>query len=186
MASFYEFNDTVAELEGGFQKLASDPGNYNSRGELVGTNYGISAPVYEKWLGYPPSEIDMRNLSKTVAKEIFKSQYWHRLSADYINSQMVAETLVDMGINAGTGTAAKIMQRVLNEKFNLRLRVDGAIGPLSVEAINSVDPIALFQEFNAARISYYERLNNQDWLKIWKNRVQAIASKFGIDLKKKQ
>lgn len=186
MASYNDFHNTVAELEGGFQKLESDPGNFNSRGELVGTNYGISAPVYEQWLGYPPSEWDMRNLSKTIAQEIFKNQYWNRLSANYINSQMVAETLVDMGINAGTGTAGKIMQRVLNDKFDARLSVDGAIGPLSIEAINSVDPIALFQEYNIARISYYEKLNNPSWLSIWENRVQAIANKFGFELKKKQ
>lgn len=185
MASYYDFHSTVAQLEGGFQKIASDPGNYNTRNELVGTNHGVSAPVYEQWLGYPPSEADMRAMSKTDAKEIFKGQYWNRLSANYINSQAVAETLVDMGINAGVGTAAKLMQRVLNDKFNMRLRVDGAIGPLSIEAINSVDATRLFQEYNDARIKYYETRSNTEWIPIWINRVKKIANKFGVELKKK-
>ncbi len=186
MANYEDFNKTVVELEGGFQKRASDPGNFNSKKQLVGTNNGISAPVYEKWIGYPPTEIDMRSLSKTVAQEIFKKNYWHRLKASYIDSQAVAETLVDHGINAGTGTAAKIMQRVLKEKFSLDIRVDGAIGAITIEAINSVNPVLLFQEFNEARIIYYERIGNSEWLGVWKNRVKSIANKFGIEFKKKQ
>jgi lysozyme family protein len=185
MASYSNFHNTVSQLEGGFQNLASDPGNYNSRNELVGTNYGISAPVYEDWLGYVPSENDMRSLTKTIASEIFKNQYWNRLSASSIYIQPVAENFVDHGINAGTGTAAKIMQRVLNTSFGKSLTVDGAVGNLTIAAINSVSPIELFKEFSAARLEHYANIGNSSWLHIWQKRVQTLADKFGIDLKKK-
>lgn len=186
MAYFGNFNDTVAQLEGGYQKIKSDPGNYNSRKQLVGTKYGISAPVYEEWIKRVPSENDMRNITKQTANIIFKRNYWDRLKADSIQSQAVAETLVDHGINAGTGAAAKIMQRVLNARFGKNLAVDGVIGPISLRAINSVDADELFVAYNAARIDFYEKINNPNWLSIWKNRVKSIASKFGIDLKKKR
>lgn len=185
MANFYDFHSTVAELEGGFQKIPSDPGNYNSRKELVGTNYGISAPVYEKWIGYPPSEKDMKSITPTIASEIFKANYWNRLRANDINSQSVAENLVDHGINAGTGTATKIMQRVLNNSFGKNLAVDGAIGSLTIDAINSVNPLTLFQKYSEARLDYYENIGNKDWIKIWEKRVFSLAKKFGILVKKK-
>lgn len=185
MANYNDFQDTVAALEGGFQNKASDPGNFNSRGENVGTNFGISAPVYEKWIGRVPTIYDMKAITKTVAEEIFKTNYWNRLSASFIKNQSIAENLVDHGINAGVGTAAKIMQRVLNESFGKNLRIDGAIGPITLAAINNVNPVELFQKYSQARIEYYKNIGNRDWLAIWKRRVQSIANKFGIDIKKK-
>ncbi|WP_435415042.1 glycoside hydrolase family 108 protein [Polaribacter aestuariivivens] len=185
MANYYDFKETVQQLEGGFQKIPSDPGNYNSRKELVGTNHGISAPVYESWIGYPPSEIDMRAMSKTIASEIFKTNYWNKLRASEIKNQAVAENLVDHGVNAGTGAATKIMQRVLNKYFNKNLSVDGGLGPITLAAINSVNPLTLFQKYSQYRFEYYSKINNPDWAKIWDNRVFSLAKKFGIVVKKK-
>jgi lysozyme family protein len=185
MANYNNFHSTVAFLEGGFQKKESDPGNFNSKKELVGTNHGISAPVFEKWIGRVPTEIDMRSISKNTASLIFKSNYWNRLGADYIKNQAIAETLVDHGINAGVYASGKIMQQVLNDNFGMNLVVDGALGPLTIEAINSVNPLILFQEFSEARIVFYKRINNSFWEKGWLKRVQVIADKFSINLKKK-
>ncbi len=187
MASFENYKSTAQSLEGGYQKLENDRnGNYNSLDQLVGTNYGISAPIYEKWIGYPPSEQDMRNITKSLATKIFRDWYWDVIRASEIQSQAVAETLVDHGINAGPPTAVKIMQEILNRFFDKNLRVDGGAGPLTLQAINSVDPQRLFQEFSHARIADYRLKNNSNfWFSIWKNRVLTIAKKFGITLKKK-
>ncbi len=186
MANYSTFHGTVKELEGGYQDEKSDKnGNYNSRKELVGTNYGISALVYEKWIGRVPTVSDMKAITPTVASEIFKANYWNRLSASYIDSQAVAENLVDHGINAGIGTAAKIMQRVLNTRFNRNLSVDGGVGTLTIEAINSVNAFDLFQEFSLARIDYYNSIGNSFWIDGWIKRVQTISDKFGIPFKKK-
>lgn len=187
MANFEVFHGLVAELEGGYQNRKDDPGNKNSLGVFVGTKYGISAPVYEKWIGYPPTSYDMEYLSKETAREIFKTLYWDKMNASKINSQAIAETLVDHGINAGTGTSGRIMQRVLNASFGKSLLVDGIVGNNTIAAINSVNETELFKAFSNARISDYETKANKDfWLNIWKNRVYKIADKFGIDVKKKQ
>lgn len=187
MANFLQFKKTIQQLEGGYQNLKSDAGNKNSLGIFVGTNYGISAPVYEQWIGRVPTVSDMKNLTPLTAQEIFKKNYWEKLGANYIESQMVAETLVDHGINAGTGTAARIMQRVLNNEFGKNLVVDGALGTLSIEAINSTSSSKLFNSYSNARINDYKTKNNSDsWYPIWKKRVETIASKFGIILSKKK
>lgn len=186
MANFQYFQNTVAQLEGGYQNSRNDPGNKNSLGQFVGTMNGISAPVYERFIGRVPSVEDMKSITKAVAAQIFKINYWDAMKADFINSQAVAETFVDHGINAGVGTAIRIMQRVLNTKFGNNLAVDGKIGTMTLNAINKANSVELFNEFSNARIADYSTKNNAaTFYNGWVNRVNAIATKFGIVLKKK-
>ena len=61
----------VLSEEGGFQTDPADPGNWTkrgSKGELRGTNFGISA------LSFP--KLDIRGLKKNEAISIFKQNYW--------------------------------------------------------------------------------------------------------------
>jgi len=179
MANFLSFIPLIQAAEGGYQKYPNDSGNYNSRGELVGTNYGVSAKLYEKYLGYPPTEQDMRNITKQEALNIFKQYYWDKLLADQINSQAVAETFVDMAINAGDRRAVKIMQRVLNDYFNKNLQIDGIMGPKTLGAINSVDEAQLFELYNQARENYYRSLSSfADWGRSWLRRIRILKNKF--------
>ncbi|CAL2104480.1 PG_binding_3 domain-containing protein [Tenacibaculum sp. 190130A14a] len=185
MSVFEKYIDDLTFIEGGYQNRADDPGNYNSEKELVGTNHGISAPVYERWIGRVPTEANMRAITKPIALQIIKAWYWDKVQASFINSQAVAENIADHAINAGTGSAAGIVQEVLNYEFNKDLSVDGVIGPMTIDAINSVDQTKLFQKFSQYRIDYYRSINNRSWLRIWENRVKYLARKFNIDIKKK-
>lgn len=185
MASFNLYKDTALSFEGGYQKIASDPGNYNSEQQLVGTNYGISAPVAEQWFGYPPQESDMRSITPTIAAKIFETLYWNKIRATEIIDQGVAEMLVDHAINAGVATAAGIMQNMLNWEFGEDLAVDGVIGNRTLLAINTKNPVKVFQKYGLYRIQHYESIGNDQWFPIWKRRVESLAEKFGIVLKKK-
>ncbi len=184
MADFEKFKNSILEAEGGYQADPDDPGNYNSRGELVGTNHGISARFYERILGYPPSVSDMRAITKEKALQLFRQYFWEPLLADQIRSQAVAETLVDHGINAGKRTAVKLMQRVLNDYFLFDLDIDGIMGSKTLNAINSSPEKQLFDAYNQARIDYYASLGNGKWLRGWINRVNRLWNKykFGIGL----
>ena len=55
MAEFIPIHNFVIKEEGGYQDMPSDTGNYVD-GVLVGTNYGISAPVLKSYLGRTPSK----------------------------------------------------------------------------------------------------------------------------------
>ncbi|MFY7671603.1 glycoside hydrolase family 108 protein [Tenacibaculum sp. MEBiC06402] len=186
MADFYLYKETALKFEGGYQKISSDPGNYNSKGELVGTNLGISAKVYESWIGRPPTEEDMLAITKEIATSIFKTWYWDAVRASEINSQAVAENIVDHAINAGPKSIGKIVQVVLNKYFNKSLIVDGAIGHKTVVSINEVNPTKLFQRISQYRLNYYESINNNEWIDIWRNRVASLAKKFSISIEKKK
>lgn len=173
MASFQVYAPLLAQVEGGFQKLANDPGNYNSRGELAGTNYGISARFYETILGYPPREADMRAITKEQAKGIFEVYFWRANKGDLINSQGIANTIIDHEVNAGNGVL--LAQRVLNRYFGFDLAEDDAMGPNTLKAINSVPAAQFITRYNEAREQYYRDLNSP-FLSAWLNRLKKFAA----------
>jgi len=177
MANFNAFISHITAAEGGYQKIPSDPGNYNSRGELVGTNHGISAKTFERVYGYPPSKQDMLNITETEALNIFKRLYWNKIKGDYINSQAVAETFADHAINSGVGTAVKLMQYAL-QALGYNVTADGIMGNQTLNAINSADAGKLFREYNDRRRIYYSGLKNfSRWGRIWFNRIRDLERK---------
>lgn len=179
-ATFHAFYPLLSEMEGAFQKIASDPGNYNSLGQLVGTKYGISAKFYEQnVLGYAPTEQDMRNITKGEAKSIYKDFFWNVNKAYKINDQAVANTIIDMQVNSGRGV--RIAQEVLRDEFGATkpngepISVDGIAGNNTINAINSVNPAQFVKKYNSARKDYYKNIGNDEWIDIWLNRVKRFA-----------
>jgi lysozyme family protein len=181
---FNQYVPLLLQVEGGYTNNPNDNGNWTGGkrnvGNLVGTNFGISAPVYGEWIGRTPTVADMKAITKPIALQIYKKNYWDAMRADSINSQSVANILVDHGINAGVSRAGRMMQEVLNKKFGKNLKVDGNIGPISIQAINSVNSQALFNEYKTAREAYYISLNDPTFGAGWLNRL----SKFVYEKKK--
>lgn len=172
MAQFEIAYNITARWEGGYQNHPNDTGNYNSRGELVGTNWGISAPVYEDWIDRPPTAADMRNMSEATAKQIYRAKFWNAIQGDRINSQDVANILYDGRVNHGR-TGVKLMQKVL------QLPQDGILGPITLAAINAAEPGQLFNRYKQAREDFYKQLaaNNpayQVFLTGWLNRIRSF------------
>jgi lysozyme family protein len=185
MADFNLYKSTALLFEGGYQNIPSDTGNYNSLGVLVGTNLGISARFYETILGYPPTELDMKLITKQRAEIIFKVHFWNVVLADKIESQKVAETIVDHSINAGPKAAAFITQEVLKKYFNKNITIDGSIGIKTINHINSVNDTKLFVKISQYRLINYSQINNPEWINVWKNRVYRLAKKFNVNINKK-
>jgi len=185
MANYDIFKNKIQRAEGGYQNLVNDKGNYNSLNERVGTNFGISAKVYEKYIGVPPSIEDMKNITQNEAHYIFKNQFWDAIKADVINSQAVAETYADHAINASPRASTRIMQRVLNNTFGKTLTVDGITGNKTIAAINSVDATQLFNAFSNGRKSYYNSLNDCKYFcNAWHGRVEELANDHGVNINK--
>ncbi len=184
MASFYSYLPLLQQVEGGYTDNPNDNGNWTGGrkgiGQLVGTNYGISAPVYKEWIGRTPTRQDMLSLTKDTAKKIFKNWYWDAIKASQINSQSVANIIVDHGVNAGLGSIGKIVQRILNNHFNYNLRIDGVIGPATRAAINSVNSKQLHDLIKLSREEFYEKIDNEHFRDGWLVRL----SKFVYEKKK--
>lgn len=180
MASFSLYVPLLTAVEGGYQNLAKDTGNYNSLGQLVGTNYGIAATTYEALIGRPPSIADMKAITKSQALQIMKIGYWDKLNASLINNQSIAEIIVDHAVNAGPGRAGKMIQTVLNSQFGYKLIVDGIVGKKSIEVINSVNASQLHQALKEYRKNHYKNIGGG-----FENGWLARLEKFVYTEKKK-
>lgn len=172
MANFNIAYQFVEAAEGGFQIYSTDPGNYNSLGQLVGTNWGISAPVYEDWIGRPPTRQDMESMSKEEAKQIYRSKYWDRIRGDEIQSQAVANVFLDGHVNHGR-SGIRMMQKVVD------VDQDGIVGPITLAAINSRPPNAVVRQYIQEREKlYYWLAENRDgmamFLNGWLNRLDMF------------
>lgn len=110
--------------EGGYVNNPDDRGGETNHGITVGT---------ARSHGYAGS---MRAMTWDQAKDIYRSVYWSQPGFYLVAplSEAVAEELFDTGVNMGTGTAARFLQRALNA-LNRKgadypdIAVDGAIGP---------------------------------------------------------
>lgn len=97
--------------EGGYVNDPHDPG-----GE---TNYGISKRAY-------PHE-DIRHLTPERAQSLYHRDYWIAVRGDDLPPALAMQVF-DMAVNAGVGTAIRLLQSTL------RVTIDGNLGPLTLAA----------------------------------------------------
>lgn len=136
MADFDIAIEKVLKHEGGYVDDPSDSG-----GE---TNWGISKRAHRN--------VDIRNLTRDGAKDIYKEFYWDRVKGDLIESQEIAESIFDFGVNAGIRTSSKMAQLVLD------IEADGVIGPKTVEVLNEFNKDLFLSTFVLAKIARYTYL----------------------------
>ena len=164
--------------EGGYQVSEKDTGNFNSSGELVGTNYGISAPVYEEYLGRPVTRQDMEELPVSVASKIYKKNYIQPVIKNLgipIDSPAFKQVL-DMTVNHGYGNTTKMLQNMLG------LEQDGKSGNMTRDAIKQSMKASKSQFNNdlvSTRKNFYNEIvaadpRQKDFLQGWINRAERF------------
>ena len=173
-----QFEDQIIEhilkMEGGYQNKKSDvKGNTNSKGVMVGTNFGISAPVYEKIIGRPPTAQDMKSITKEEAAKIYRQQYIEPVSKRYgiPRDHPAYQQVVDMNVNHSPEGVKSMLQRAVGTK------VDGIVGPKTRAAISATPDLnnRLVEE----RKKYYQMLMKNDPAlepnrKGWMNRAEQF------------
>ena len=136
LITFDEIIEIVLHHEGGYVNDPDDPG-----GE---TNFGIAKRSHP--------DVDIKNLTKEGAKEIYKEHYWDRNKVESLSEEL-RHIYFDMCVNQGRGRAVKILQQSANAK-GANLKVDGGLGPKTIGALNGVE----LQRVRAYRIKYYADL----------------------------
>jgi murein L,D-transpeptidase YcbB/YkuD len=101
-----------------------------------------------------------------------EARYWKPLKLDQVKDQAVANKLFDEGINASIREAGLLVQRALG------IKQDGVIGPQTISAINSAEPIQLLTKLRAESKAYYEAIcaqhpNLSKWLHSYLVRAAA-------------
>ena len=133
LTTFDEIIEVTLHHEGGYVHDPSDLG-----GE---TNYGIAKRFYP--------DVDIKNLTKEGAKEIYKKDYWDKNKVESL-PQNLWHIYFDMCVNMGKRTAVKVLQRAAVNKGR-DIEVDGGLGPMTIGALKGVE----LDRVRAFRVKYY-------------------------------
>ena len=155
--------EVILHHEGGYVNHPKDPG-----GE---TNMGVTKRVYEDFGGTK----DMKELTKEDVEPIYKKNYWDRVKGDDLPDGLDL-MIFDFAVNAGTGRAAKFIQKLVNTT------VDGGIGPNTLGKIKEYVVTYGIEEtitsYALMRQNYYESLSTFDTFgRGWTRRVSEVTEK---------
>lgn len=184
MAKFEKFVPLLHEKEGKFVNDPDDAGG--------ATNMGVTLNTYTAYCrkkGYPKPTVErLKNMTEEVWQDIIRTMYWNVCRADDIQSQSIANMMVDWAVHSGPATSIKHVQRIL------KVKADGVVGPITLAAINSASPLPLFGNIREARLKYLGSLvanmkaydkdgneietqayKNRKFINGWINRVNSIT-----------
>ena len=122
LTTFNEIIEEILEHEGGYVNDPLDAG-----GE---TNFGIAKRFYPN--------VDIKNLTKEQAKKIYHQDYWRPAKCDEVPPHL-RYIYFDMCVNFGRNGAVKVLQRASNAKNKEKIKVDGGIGPATLNAIQNLE-----------------------------------------------
>lgn len=123
--------------EGGYINHPSDPGG--------STNFGISHRAY-------PGE-DIKGMTLERAKTIYARDYWGPSGCDALPDGAKFQVF-DMAVNSGVRAAVQTLQRAVGAT------ADGVLGPLTLQAIQSMPTPRFIARFNGGRLAFMAGLSN--------------------------
>ena len=157
----------VLKSEGGFTSDTHDNGNKLPDGRAGSTNLGVTQANWEAFVGHPVTWDNMKALKPETVAPFYKRKYWDM--AHCYNLPTGLDYLVfDFGVNAGVGRAIKTLQTAIG------VTADGSLGPLSLSAINNLEPKLLIERFTDAKEKFYKSLNNPTYERGWLARVAQV------------
>lgn len=171
MANIGKLAPFILRWEGGFVNDPVDKGGATNMGVTIGTWRSVG---YDK---DGDGDIDVDDLhlldKEDVIERVLRPHYWNRWRADEILNQSVANILVDWVWASGTH-GIKRPQRILG------VTPDGIVGPKTIAAVNSMDPMELHFRIKNDRIKFIDEICQRDpsqerFRKGWMNRINALV-----------
>lgn len=159
-ANFQRSLAAVLKHEGGYVDHPADPGG--------ATNMGITFATLQAWRGKPITKVDVQNLTKSEAGQIYKARYWDRLNADHL-PYGVDYAVFDFGVNSGVSRSAMYLQEIVG------VAQDGKIGPITLAAVAKWDSVKLVEKLCANRLAFVKRLSTWPTFgKGWSRRISEV------------
>lgn len=147
----------IRVVEGGKFFHPNDPGGF--------TNMGLTQRDYPK--------LDLQNLTRKQADDIFFKDYWKRSSASILPFPAYI-SYFDAVVNTGPGRANKVLQA------SLGLETDGKIGPKTINEIKNVkDNLKFALDIADNKQRFYLSLAQKNpkfrsFIKGWSRRTDAL------------
>jgi len=153
----------MLKSEGGFVNHPSDPGGM--------TNLGVTKATWENWVGRASDEAEMRGLTPEKVEPLYKKKYWDAVRGDELPAG-ISYLCFDFAVNAGAGRSIKTLQTAVG------VTPDGGFGPMTMAAVQAVDPVDLIERFSQAKEDFYRSLTTfATFGKGWLNRVADVKVK---------
>jgi lysozyme family protein len=140
--------DEILRREGGYVDHPADRGGC--------TNHGITRATLAAYIRRPATCADVRALTREVARNIYRNQYITAPQLHRILDPYVLALAVDCSVNHGPDRVVKWLQVIAGVK------ADGKLGPISEAAINSIEPVHLYQRLLARRVVFYGEIVNRN------------------------
>lgn len=162
-----------------------DPGDPG--GETV---HGVARNSWPNWLGWPlvdqakalpefPTSLLTNPEMMSLVQRFYRENFWNKVRGDLMNAQTIANQVFDSAVNQGISAAPKLLQESINWVDNI-LKVDGNIGPITIQALNRICFSAggcdkVLQRFLELRRARYQALaaarpEEAHFLPIWLDR----------------
>ena len=152
--------ELMLQSEGGFVNHPRDPGGM--------TNLGVTKATWESWVGREVDEAEMRGLTADKVEPLYKERYFDAVRGDELPMGL-DYLMFDFAVNAGAGRAIKILQTAVG------VTPDGGFGPMTMAAVQAVDPVELIERFSQAKEDFYRSLTTfATFGKGWLNRVSNV------------
>lgn len=178
MADFDQFLPLLLQSEGGFVDHPADPGGATNKGITMSTFSDVAEVV----LRVPATLENLKLLTDQQASVLYKHLYWDKLCADCIESQTLANLLVDFYVNAGSN-AIKVLQFALNDMgVQPLVTADGLMGPATLRSLRNADTRDVYARLRKGREDYYRDLASkqpqlQCFLQGWLHRVGTFPER---------
>ncbi len=142
-ASFDTALAFTLQSEGGWSDNPADPGGATMKGITLAT-YRLHHPHATK--------IDLQQITDAEVADIYRTGYWNAVKGDALPAG-VDLSVFDMGVNAGPGRSIRQLQSAAG------VTADGILGPISMKAIATVDPLVVIGNLWRRQMAYYESLD---------------------------
>lgn len=173
--------DLILQWEGGYSDHSYD-GHETYR--------GITRKNHSTWNGWKIvdahkplkyNQIIKDNTLENNVRKFYYKYYYIPMKINSIDNLLTAGQLFAMGVNAGSKTAIKLLQKAINNVYNDEIAVDGIIGRITLEYVNGSKSFEVSQEMVNQCNSYYESIvatnpSKKKFLNGWKNRVQGVSN----------
>jgi lysozyme family protein len=167
--NFERIMDEIFKHEGGYVDHPRDPGG--------ATNMGITFATLRAYRGKAITKADVKALTKAEAREIYRKNYWNKVSGDDLPSGVDLCTM-DGAVNSGPSRGVRWLQRAVGAN------ADGQIGPKTIAAADEAPLAQTINRMCDDRMNFLRGLGTWSTFGTgWTRRVTSVR-KVALELAK--